>query len=94
MMMNLQKILTTSLLAVSLLVAISSTAMSEEKQSFTLDLKNKATNIQNWVQSRPDAFQGWVADTKEFQKAQWEEGKKQTSNNFAKLKFFFLGETN
>jgi len=93
-----KKVITTIVLAITvgfiLLVTTMPTKAEDvlpEKKPFTLGLKNKVTSLSDWVQSRPDAFQGWVADTKEFQKTQWEEGKKQTANNVAKIKYFFLG---
>ena len=63
-----------------------------EKKPFSLQLQSKATAVQNWVASRPDAINNFVEESKEYQKEQWAKGKEQTANNWKKIKYFFLGD--
>ena len=62
-----------------------------QKKPFTLNLTAKSKAVQNWMTTRPEALSTWVEETKEYQKDQWSQGKKQTTDNINKIKFFFLG---
>jgi hypothetical protein len=65
-------------------------AKSEEKTYTVTDTVNTVkqipSNVSNWAQSE------WT-DIKEFQKASWENGKKQNAENWAKIKSLFTNLT-
>ncbi len=63
-----------------------------EKKPFTLNLKSKINSANSWLNSRPDAVNNWVEDTKEFQKNNWAEGKAQLVKNKNQILYFFLGD--
>ena len=82
----------------ALLVSQTSVLANETKtiepkeKPYSLQLRSKATAVQNWVQERPDAFNKWLDETKKYQAENWQKGKEQNAKNLAKIKYFFLGD--
>lgn len=68
------------------------------KKPLSLQIETKLKSFESWTAERPAVISNWATneweEIKEFQKANWEQGKEQNAQNFAKVKNFFTSLVN